>query len=329
MRAPTMLTIDDLQRWPRDLAFPLLAIGVFDGVHVGHREILRRLVERARLRSGAAMVLTFRPHPQKVIRPSEAPMLLQTERQKLEMLKETGLDVLIRLPFTRKLSLLTPEEFAESILARHGVREIHVGSNFRFGHRRSGDFRALDELGKRWGFEVHEIKPVCLRGERVSSTRIRRLLLEGRVAAARRLLGRAYQIQGTVVRGAGRGADIGFPTANLLPENELVPAVGVYSTRALINGHAFPAVTNVGFRPTVDREGPSTPVVETHLLDYVGDLYGKSMGLDFCRRIRPEIKFSGVDELKRRIERDVERTRAYLGRLAARGWRGNREDLLG
>lgn len=318
-----MLIVEDLTQAPSSLRDPILAIGVFDGLHLGHQMILRGLVERAHARGGSAAVLTFTPHPQKVIRPADAPRLLQTQKQKEEMLDRLGLDLMIRLPFTRRLSLLTPEEFVSEIILRQRVKEIHVGSNFRFGHRRQGDFAALRELGFRYGFEVHEVESVCFRGCRVSSTRVRRLLTEGNVSLARRLLGRPYQIRGTVVRGAGRGKTIGFPTANLQLENELIPAVGVYVTRSLVNGGWTASVTNIGFRPTVDLRQPSGPVVESHLLDYHGDLYGKSMSVEFCRGIRPEMKFADLEELKKQIRLDVKGARRYARRLAARGlsWR--------
>ncbi len=310
-----MLIVEDLGHLPRPLEHPILAIGVFDGVHVGHQAILRRLRERASERRGTAVVMTFSPHPQKVIRPDHAPLLIQTEAQKEEMLRAMGLEVAVRLPFTRRLSLFSPLEFVREILARHGVREIHVGSNFRFGHRRSGDFDTLRELGGEYGFEVYKTEPVCFRGSRVSSTRVRSALAEGQVGQARRLLGRPYEMRGTVVRGAGRGAGLGFATANLQAENELIPAVGVYTTRTRVNGDQHPSVTNIGYRPTVAGERPASPVVETHILDYHGDLYGKGMSLEFYRRIRPEMKFAGLPELVERIAVDTRRTRIFWRRV--------------
>jgi riboflavin kinase/FMN adenylyltransferase len=289
-----------------------MAIGVFDGVHCGHQKILRQIVERARRQEGSALLLSFDPHPQKVISSGDAPPLLQTPRQRYELLADLGVDVLLRLPFTRHLSLMKPDEFAREILVKLGIREIHVGSNFRFGHRRTGDFSALRWLGQTLGFDVHRVGRVLFRGERISSTRIRGLIRSGRVALAKRLLGRPYQIQGTVVRGAGRGRALGFPTANLESENELAPATGVYSTRVRLNGQSYVGATNVGYRPTMYGDSETKPTIETHLLDFEGNLYGKPIQLDFCIRLRKEKRYESVDVLKRQIQLDIERCRKYI-----------------
>lgn len=306
-----MLVVESLQDLPRSLKYPVMTIGVFDGVHLGHQTILRRLAERTRERQGTSLLLTFTPHPQKIISPPDAPALLLTSRQKETILREQDIDILVRLPFTRELSLRTPAEFAREVLANHGIREIHVGSNFRFGHGRSGDFRLLQSLGQNLGFEVYEVPQVCFRRIPISSTRVRALLKEGRVAFARRLLNRSYQISGIVVRGAARGVELGFPTANLDAENELIPAHGVYAGRAYANGVAYVSVTNIGFRPTLHQQREGRPVVETHLLDFSGDLYGKFLKLDFCLRLRPERKFESVGALQKQIARDIALTRQY------------------
>lgn len=311
-----MLTIKSLDQLPRPLNYPVMAIGVFDGIHLGHQAILGRLVERTREKGGTSILLTFDPHPQKIISPPDAPPLLLTWRQKEEILRERDIHIMVRLPFTRELSLWSPEEFARSILRHHGVREIHVGSNFRFGHRRCGDFRTLQSLGEQYGFEVFEVKQVCFRGVPVSSTRVRHLVKEGRVALVHRLLCRPYQVRGTVVRGSGKGAELGFPTANLDVENELIPGTGVYITRATVNGSACASVTNIGHRPTLHEAQAGRPVVETHLLDSGQDIYGKSVRLDFYLRLRAEKKFESVEALHKQIERDVALTRKY--------WKGKR-----
>ena len=310
-----MQIVDDLAQFSPSLSYPVMTIGVFDGVHRGHQVILQQLVKRAQEKEGTSILLTFTPHPQKIISPDNAPPLLQTELQKNRILEELHLDMIVCLPFTRELSLLTPSEFARQILQNHGIREIHVGSNFRFGHRRSGDIESLKSLGPEFHFEVYEFKPVDFRGTRISSSYIRNLLREGRVALAKRLLGRPYQIQGTVVRGSGKGMELGFPTANLDPQNELIPANGVYATRAHLNGKTYPSVTNVGVRPTLHERAQGCPVVEPHLLDFKENVYGKSMKLDFCFRLRAEKKFKGVDELQKQIGKDVEGTRKYLQRI--------------
>ncbi len=307
-----MQIVEDL---PQGLSYPIMAIGVFDGLHYGHQEILRRLVERATAKNGTSVLLTFTPHPQKIISPGDAPPLLQTFSQKAEMLRGLGVDVMVRLPFTRELSLYSPKKFAQKILHCHGIREIYVGCNFRFGHARKGDFRTLEELGRESLFSVHPIESVRVRGIRVSSTTIRLALKQGRTSLARRLLDRPYQIWGTVVRGSKRGVAIGYPTANLDPENELIPATGVYVTRALVDGVAHWAGTNIGFRPTVDRPQRTRPVVESHLLDLDQDLYGKSIRLDFFFRLRGEKKFDRVESLKQQIDHDIQLVRQYAAKM--------------
>ena len=313
-----MRIVDDLAHFPQSLNFPVMTIGVFDGVHRGHQVILRQVVKRAQEREGTSILLTFTPHPQKIISPNDAPPLLQTEHQKNRILEELDLDMIVCLPFTRELSLLTPAEFAHQILHNHGIREIHVGSNFCFGHRRSGDIETLQSLGPEFRFGVYGIEPIYFRGTRISSSYIRNSLREGRVALVRRLLERPYEIQGTVIRGSGKGMELGFPTANLDSENELIPANGVYVTLAHLNGKTYPSVTNVGVRPTLHEWAQDSPVVEPHLLDFKENIYGKWMKLEFCFRLRAEKKFTGVNELKKQIGRDVEATRRYLRRVQGR-----------
>lgn len=295
------------------LPFPVVAIGVFDGVHIGHQQIVRSVSTRARERNGRSVILTFDPHPQKVI--GNSPPLLQTLEQRIEVLEVLGIDVLVICPFTRRLSLLTPEDFVGEVLLTLGAREVHVGTNFRFGHRRSGDFHELERLGARHGFGVFATEAVAFRGERVSSTRVRNAVVEGRVELVSRLLGRPYQIRGTVVRGSGNGLEFGYPTANLQVENELIPGKGVYVSRVRVNGEGFVGATNIGLRPTVERHLPTRPIVETHLLDFEGDLYGKQMSLDLCFRVRDEKKFDSVEQLKARIASDVRKAREYAGKI--------------
>lgn len=307
-----MQIVRSIRDLPTPLPYPVMAIGVFDGVHCGHQKILHQIVKRARQHNGRALLLSFDPHPQKIISSGDAPPLLQTPRQRYDLLSDLGVHVLLKLPFTRRLSLMKPEEFAREILVKLGVREIHVGSNFRFGHRRSGDFSVLRQLGQKLGFDVHRTARVLFRGERISSTRIRNLISEGRVTLVKRLLGRPYQIQGTVVRGAGKGKEIGFPTANLESENELAPATGVYCTRTRFNGQSYVGATNVGYRPTVYADTETTPTIETHLLDFEGNLYGKPIQLEFCVRLRGERKYESVDALEKQIQLDIERCRKYM-----------------
>jgi riboflavin kinase/FMN adenylyltransferase len=294
---------------------PLVAIGVFDGVHRGHQQILRGIVKRAAEKNSIPSVFSFYPHPQKVIASGDTPPLLQTFIQKAELMQSLGIELFFRMPFTRKISLYKPEVFVEKILSKLVASEIHVGNNFRFGHRRSGNIQVLEKLGSSYGFKVCSTSQLLFRGSRISSTRIRRLISNGQISLAKRLLGRPYEIRGTIVRGAERGATLGFPTANLHCENELIPPKGVYVTRTEINGEEWIGATNIGFRPTVHGFTESEPTIETHLLDFSGNLYGKSMKLSFCFRLRDEKKFENVDMLVFQINRDIKAVRRYSLRI--------------
>ena len=307
-----MRVVENLDLLSSELACPVLTIGVFDGVHLGHQEILKRVVSRAGEVGGTAVVLTFRPHPQKVISSGDAPPLLQTDEQKIELLERGGIEVVVRIPFTRKLSLSSPRRFVESVLDHRGIREVHVGSNFRFGHRRAGDFQLLRELAGECGIRVEGIEQVRMGQGRISSTMIRENLGLGRVEEASSMLGRPYEIRGTVVKGAGRGDRLGFPTANLQVWNELIPAVGVYVTQVQLDGAPIGSVTNIGFRPTLTPGTDPLPVVESHLLDFNGNLYGQPLRLRFLKPLRPEEKFDNVEKLQHQVQRDIQKARDYL-----------------
>lgn len=311
-----MRIIEDLERLEKFEKPPMLAIGVFDGVHRGHQKILTGIVERAKMAGCFPAVLSFFPHPQKVIASGNTPPLLQTFLQRAEIMQEIGIELFFRLPFNREISLFSPQEFVEKILSRLGVAEIHVGSNFRFGHRRSGNIDVLEELGKSHGFKVFSTEPIHFRGNRISSTRVRDLLSSGRVSLVKRLLGRPYEIRGMVVRGAERGASLGFPTANLQCENELIPPKGVYITQANVNGKSWIGATNIGIRPTLHGFTKNEPTIETHLLGYSGNLYGKPMKLSFCFRLRDEKKFENVEALTGQIRSDIDAIRRYTGRIS-------------
>ena len=307
-----MRVVENLDLLSSELACPVLTIGVFDGVHLGHQEILKRVVSRAGEVGGTAVVLTFRPHPQKVISSGDAPPLLQTDEQKIELLERGGIEVVVRIPFTRKLSLSSPRQFVESVLDHRGIREVHVGSNFRFGHRRAGDFQLLRELAGECGIRVEGIEQVRMGQGRISSTMIRENLGLGRVEEASSMLGRPYEIRGTVVKGAGRGGRLGFPTANLQVWNELIPAVGVYVTQVQLDGAPIGSVTNIGFRPTLTPGTDPLPVVESHILDFNGNLYGQPLRLRFLKPLRPEEKFDNVEKLQHQVQRDIQNARDYL-----------------
>ena len=302
---------DPAPRWHN----PVLALGNFDGLHRGHMKIVDRVRQRAGERGGTPAVMTFEPHPPRVLRPDKAPALLMTFDQKVEALRRSGMQGLAVVRFTRELSTWEPETFVRSVLVEWlHVVEVWVGANFLFGHQRAGNFSVLRSLGARYGFRAEKIDPVRYKDFVVSSTRVRRLVSEGRVDEAGALLGHHYFIEGTVVRGAGRGRGIGVPTANLATTNELVPPAGVYATMATVDGSVLPAVTNVGMRPTfgdVDR-----PVIETHLLDVDRDLYDMPLRLSFVQRLRDERAFPDVDALRAQIDADRRSARRLFGRIS-------------
>jgi riboflavin kinase/FMN adenylyltransferase len=297
---------------------PAVTIGNFDGVHLGHQALVGRVVERARRSDGTAAVLTFDPHPARVLAPERAPAALTTPEQKLELLAGLGVDVVAVLPFTPAVAALAPEEFVRAVLAGSlGARQVVVGEGFRFGRRQSGDAAGLARLGGDYGFAVEAVAPVLDDGQPVSSSRVREALSRGDVDGARRLLGRAYFLDGLVVRGDGRGRSIGVPTANLAPENEILPASGVYAGHVRVaDGSWRPAVVNRGTRPTF---AGLEEALEAHLLDFDGDLYGTRLRLAFTARLREERRFAGPRELVAQIREDVAHARTLLSSAAGEG----------
>jgi riboflavin kinase/FMN adenylyltransferase len=302
---------------PRKLIRPVLTIGNFDGLHVGHRKILDVVVERARQLEGEAVLYTFDPHPRKVLHGDDGPQLLTTTEQKLEILEATGLDWVILQPFTREFARTTPEAFVrEQIHEGIGPIEVYVGYDFHFGRDREGSMRLLTETGPLIGFSVTIIPEVTVGEQDVNSTRIRGLVAEGRVEEAAVLLGRPYRVRGAVVEGMQRGRELGFPTANLQPENEILPGAGVYAGHVRVfdekgrPGTGIPSVVNVGFRPTFD-DGREL-VAEAHLIDFSGDLYGRIIEFAFETRLRAEMKFESPQALEVQIERDVSEARRQL-----------------
>ena len=294
---------------------PVLALGNFDGLHRGHVKILERVKRRAAERSATSVVMTFDPHPPRVVRPDKAPPLLMTKAQRLEALEHTGVQGTAVVRFTAELSQWEPEVFVRRVLVDWlRVAEVWVGANFLFGRDRTGNFTLLRSLGARYGFRAEKIDPVRYKEFVVSSTRIRRLVSEGRVDEAGALLGRQYSIDGVVVEGAHRGHELGFPTANLHTENELVPPDGVYATTATIGAVIHPSITNIGVRPTFgDVTGR---VVETHLLGFDRSLYGERIRLGFVQRIRDERAFDSLEALRTQIHADVERARGLFERMS-------------
>jgi riboflavin kinase/FMN adenylyltransferase len=294
---------------------PVLALGNFDGVHRGHRKILERVRRVAGEHGATSVVMTFDPHPPRVVRPDKAPPLLMTKEQKLEAFARAGLHGAAIVRFTPELSRWDPEMFVRNALVDWlRVAEVWVGANFLFGHDRAGNFSLLRTLGARYGFKAEKIDPVRYKDFVVSSTRIRRLIAEGRVDEAGALLGHQYYIDGVVVHGDHRGRSLGFPTANMCTANELQPPHGVYATTATIDGVVRPSITNIGVRPTVDASG--RPTTETHIFDLDRDLYGATVRIGFVQRLRDERAFESLDLLKAQIAADCARARVLFDQLS-------------
>src|SRR5713101_4891172 len=293
----------------------VLAIGNFDGIHLGHQAILRATVERAHALHAVSTALTFDPSPQKVLRPDSAPLRLSTNAQRMEWFNALGLEAVVVLPFTLDLARLAPGEFVEQILVRDlRVKAVLVGENFRFGHKQAGDVKLLCGLGTKHGFGDVIVPPVVYRGEVVSSTIIRREVAAGDVSHAARLLGRPFVLTGEVVSGTGTGRRLTFPTLNLAAEQELLPARGVYITRSCLEGEtrSHRSVTNIGMRPTFNGSSLS---IETHLLDTQLATAPKRMEVRFWKRLREEKKFSGPEELRAQIASDIARANKFFSRL--------------
>lgn len=294
------------------------ALGNFDGVHLGHKAVIRRALEVGRESGKRVVAATFDPHPRAVIRPGTEPWLLSTPEVRRELLLGYGVDEVYVIRFDEELSRKSPEEFVDDVLVGElGASDVVVGENFRFGYKASGGVGNLAATLRRSGGEAYPVPIRGLEGDEegeISSSRIRALVVEGDVAGASRLLGRYYTVRGEVVTGDCRGATIGFPTANLSPDPRvLVPARGVYAGYAKVlrsGAERYVACTNVGVAPTFDRRENR---IEAHLLDFEGDLYGETVEVWFTERLRPEQKFSGIEELKAQISRDVERARRLEG----------------
>jgi riboflavin kinase / FMN adenylyltransferase len=289
----------------------VLTVGVFDGLHLGHQAIIRTVVERALLVDAVPTLITFDPHPRQVLKPDTAPPLLQTFHQKMEGLKSLGMQQVVVMEFNHELAAMSAEDFIGRFMHDAlGAREVHLGKGFAFGRERRGNIELLREVSARLGFVAAEVPEVRVRGHRVSSTMIRRLLKAGRVNLARRMLGRAYGIEGTVVGGRRLGHQLSFPTANLEVENRVLPADGVYVTLTLVGGEWRRSVTNIGKRPTFGGDAQSH--VEAHIIGFDGDLYGQTIRVRVLHRLRGEKKFSGVDELRAQIARDRDRAVHYF-----------------
>jgi riboflavin kinase/FMN adenylyltransferase len=295
----------------------VLTLGVFDGLHLGHQLIMKTVFERARATGAVPTVITFEPHPRALLHPESAPPLLQTFDQKIEALGVLGIEQTIVIHFDMSFAQIRAEDFLrEVVVDRLHAKEVYLGCGFAFGHGREGNIDLLRTVSKSLGFFADEVPELRLRGRRVSSSRIRELLQDGKVNIARRMLGRPYGVEGRVVRGAERGATLGFPTANLHPQNRVIPRNGVYVTATLIDRQWRRSVTNIGTRPTFGSDNESS--VETFVMDWSGDLYGDVVRVRFLHRLREEKKFSSIDELKSQIERDVARAKNYFERAGVK-----------
>ncbi len=297
-----------------ELARPAVStLGVFDGLHLGHQQIVRRVVERAAAIDAVPTVVTFDPHPRSIVRPETAPPLLQTFAQKMEGLRLLGVHQVLVLDFTPELAAISAEDFVERFLVRAlDSREVYLGEGFAFGNMRRGTIELLRDLSHQLGFLADEIPEVQLRGYRISSTLIRQLLQAGEVNIARRMLGRPYGVEGIVTRGQGLGSRLLYPTANLAVDNRVIPADGVYVTLSLVEGAWHRSVTNIGKRPTVSDDGISK--IEAHLIDFDRDIYDQNVRLRFLHRLRGEKRFNGLDELKAQISRDRGQAICYFER---------------
>ena len=300
----------DTRAYPK----PVLALGNFDGVHLGHQAIFQHVVTRAREVDGTSMVFTFEPHPLQVLAPEKAPPLLTTYAQKIRLIAALGIAVGLRVPFTEQFARQEPIEFVREVLWRHlGIHEVVVGHDFRFGHRRAGTVDFLQAQAAPFGYRVTVIPAIMQEDTVVSSSNIRRLLLQGQVEQAARLLGRHYAIEGPVVEGFRRGRHLGFPTANVRPMNAIVPHKGVYTVRVEWENRLYPGVANVGYNPTFGNQALS---VEAHLFDVDADLYGATVRVEFLHRIRDERKFASVEELAAQIASDAQEARTVHAKLA-------------
>lgn len=292
-----------------------ISVGNFDGLHLGHQKIIRSLVDQARQEDLLAAVITFDPHPMKVLRPQTAPLLIETLEQRLAGFAKLGLDAALVLRFDAELAKVSAGDFVQRVLVETvRARKILVGENFRFGHRHAGDVKLLESAGGPLGFAVEIVAPAEIDGQAVSSTRVRQAVSEGQVHEAAKLLGRHFALTGEIKPGDGRGSKIVFPTLNLAPEQELLPGYGVYATQVLLEDGEHDAVTNVGVRPTFNG---SSPTVESHLLDFSGKFREGRMEVRFIERLREEKKFSGPDELRAQIERDIEAAKSIFERAGS------------
>jgi len=284
-----------------------VTIGVFDGMHLGHRKILNTLVKRAKSKRISTLLITFSPHPALLTRPGKKVPLIMSLKHRLALAEETGVDCALVMHFTRKLSNMSAEEFAKKVLARTGAKEIVVGENFFFGKKKKGSPEDLRRFARECGYLLNAEKTLKLRGLIVSSTNIRRLVSKGRLVEASRLLGRPFAVLGTVIRGTKRGRILGFPTANIDPHHEAIPPSGVYAVKVRYRRKSYKGIVNIGFRPTFKKKLPyyEEPGIEVHIFGFNRNIYGENLEIIFVKKIRNEKKFKNPALLRRQIARDV------------------------
>lgn len=293
------------------LSNPVLTIGNFDGIHLGHQSLFQKVQERAQAIQGTSVVITFHPHPAVVLRPNKAPRQIVSDRTKVDLIFQYGIEIIVSFPFDKEFAQLPAKDFIKDLLVtRIGMKEVVVGYDYTFGKKREGNIHLLKELGKELGFKVHIHPPVTVGTHLVSSTRVRELITSGAMEEARLLLGRPFCLSGTIIPGKGIGRSLlGIPTANLNPQEKLMPQRGVYVVRA--EGPAGPlfGVTNVGFNPTFAGKFIS---VETYLFEFEGDIYGKEFTIFFLKRLRGERTFAGPEPLKAQIAKDIDQAKSWL-----------------
>jgi len=304
----------DIQQITKPLKAPVLTIGNFDGVHLGHQSLFQKVRDRAKATKGTSLVITFHPHPAQVLRPGKSPRQIVSDENKVSLIGQYGIDVVLSIPFTREFSQILARDFIQDVLVtRIGMKEIVVGYDYTFGKKREGNIHLLIELGKKLGFSVHVHPPVTIGNHLVSSTRVRELIASGAMEEAKLLLGRPFFLTGNVIPGKGIGRSLlGFPTANINPNEQLIPQRGVYVVRVESPQGLFYGVTNVGFNPTF-AEGKIISI-ETFLFDFDNDLYGKNIKIFFLKRLRGERTFSGPETLKTQINKDIEQAKIWVSK---------------
>ncbi|MFH1758845.1 MAG: bifunctional riboflavin kinase/FAD synthetase [Pseudomonadota bacterium] len=306
-----MEIIREEKNFQREFKNPVLTIGNFDGVHLGHQRIFRRVKEKAREIGGESIVYTFEPHPVELLAPERKPLLITPLREKLRLIEEEGIDVAICANFSPRFASQTPEDFVQDILYDQiKIRQLFVGHDYTFGKDRRGNIAMLINLGKKLGFSVEVVEAVRVAGAVVSSTRIRELVQKGEMPEAAKMLGRNYPLSGKVIRGHGRGSkQLGFPTANLKPEGDLFPQPGIYATWTYYEGRKYAGVANLGWNPTFHDQKFS---IEVHILNFDRDIYGQLLRLEFVERLRDEITFRGPEELIVQIKKDISQAKNIL-----------------